>query len=373
MDGMSFPPLMLDLATPFLRLLDPEKAHRLAVKGLSLLPAGRVAAPDPALRTSAFGLDFPNPVGLAAGFDKDAEAIGPVFRLGFGFVEAGGVTPRPQPGNPKPRVFRLPEDRAVINRYGLNSAGVDAMAVRLARRDRDSGLVGVNLGPNKDSADRIADFVMLIDRLAPLADYLSVNISSPNTPGLRDLQEADALRFLMQAALQAADRVAAGRKRTPILFKIAPDLDDAVLFAILDAALEHRIDGLIIANTTIARPPTLSAPAGLTQEIGGLSGAPVFAASTRMLAKAFLHLEGRIPLIGVGGVDSAETALAKIEAGATLIQFYTGLIYRGPGLVGEILSGLAAAALAKPLAERRGVRAAEIAAGRMIQSGRAIL
>ncbi len=319
---------MIDLGAALLRRLDPEAAHRLAVRAAQVMPR-RPASADPVLATSAFGLNFPNPLGLAAGFDKNAEAVDGLLGMGFGFVEAGGVTPKPQPGNPKPRVFRLPADGAVINRYGLNSDGMDAVAARLAARRR-TGIVGVNLGPNKDSVDRTADFVTLIARLAPLADYLSVNISSPNTPGLRDLQEADALSRLMQAAMEAADK-AAMRGRTPILFKIAPDLDDAALEAILAAALRHRIDGLIIANTTVARPSALRSPSALTAQTGGLSGRPVFAPSTVMLAKAWLRVGGKLPLIGVGGVDSTGAALAKIEAGATLLQLYTGLIYKGRG------------------------------------------
>jgi dihydroorotate dehydrogenase len=347
---------MASLLTRALHLLDPETAHRLAVKTIFALPM--VAPPlDPALEMSAFGLRFPNPLGLAAGFDKHAEAIGSIFRLGFGFVEAGGVTPEPQIGNPKPRVFRLPQDRAVINRYGLNSEGVEAVARRLEARDRAKGLVGINLGPNKDSVDRIKDFVHLTRRLGPLADYLSVNISSPNTPGLRDLQEADALRRLMQQTLDAAAQTASAGKRTPILFKIAPDLDDAALGAILTVAIESGIDGLIIANTTTARPKSLRSDAALTQETGGLSGPPVFAASTRMLAKAFLIVGSKLPLIGVGGVDSAETALSKIEAGASLVQLYTGLIFQGPRLIRQILTGLSAAASEKPLRARIGSRA----------------
>jgi dihydroorotate dehydrogenase len=354
---------MPDLFTRALHRLDPETAHRLAVKGLAFKGLAslslRTPTPDPALLVTAFGLRFPNPIGLAAGFDKHAEAIGPLFRLGFGFVEAGGVTPQPQAGNPKPRVFRLGADNAIINRYGLNSEGMDAVARRLERRNRQAGIIGINLGPNKDSADRVDDFVRLTRRLAPLADYLSVNISSPNTPGLRDLQEADALRRLMQETLDAAESVMQAGKRTPILFKIAPDLDDAALEAILKVAVESRIDGLIIANTTTARPGGLQSNPLLIREAGGLSGPPVFAPSTRMLAKAFLQADGKLPLIGVGGVDSADAALAKIEAGASLVQLYTGLTYHGPKLMHQILTGLSAAAAQKPLSLRLGSRAAE--------------
>jgi dihydroorotate dehydrogenase len=353
------------LLTAFLHRFDPETAHKLAVRGASalrFLPKGNPTRLN--LATRCLGLDFPNPLGLAAGFDKDGEAGEGLFRLGFGFVEIGGVTHLPQPGNPRPRVFRLAPDRAVINRYGLNSAGMEHVARRLEMRRPAGGIIGVNLGPNKDSADRIADFVRLTRRLAPLCDYLSINISSPNTPGLRDLQEADALRRLMAETLGAADAVATDGRRKPVLFKIAPDLDDASLDGLIRVALDLGADGLIISNTTIARPESLASAPHLTKETGGLSGPPLFAASTRLLAKAYLRIGEKIPLIGVGGIDSAAAALAKIEAGASLLQLYTGLIYQGPRLIRNCLDGLEEAASQRPLAERRGGKAAEFATAR---------
>ncbi len=332
---------VFSLLRPVLHALDPETAHRAAVMALKLSPLRRPAPDDARLGVEAFGLTFPNPVGLAAGFDKNAEAIDGALGLGFGFVEVGGVTPRAQPGNPPPRVFRLAEDGAVINRYGLNSEGLEAVAARLAARRNRAGIVGVNLGANKDSADRAGDYAMLAARLAPLADFLTINVSSPNTPGLRDLQAETALDDLVARTIEARDRATtAGMRPTPVLLKIAPDMAEADLDGIIAVLLRRRIDGLIIANTTVARPATLASPHA--REAGGLSGRPLFQPATRLLAQAWLRLEGRVPLIGVGGVEDAATALAKIEAGASLLQLYTALIYKGPGLIGEIKRGLAA-------------------------------
>ncbi|MGL5734768.1 MAG: quinone-dependent dihydroorotate dehydrogenase [Beijerinckiaceae bacterium] len=327
---------LFSLARPLIHTLDAEMAHRLAVEALKFAPA-RPCADDSRLCVHAFGLTFPNPVGLAAGFDKHAEAFSGALGLGFGFVEMGGVTPQPQPGNPRPRVFRLVEDEAVINRYGLNSEGMDAVAARLARRDRASGIVGINLGANKESVDRIADYVTLTDRFCASADFLTINVSSPNTPGLRDLQGEQFLDDLLARCLDAR---AAKQSVTPLLLKIAPDVSEATLDGIVAVARRRRIDGMIVSNTTIARPASLrSAHAG---ETGGLSGRPLFAASTKILAQTFQRVEGQFPLIGVGGIDSAETAWAKIEAGATLVQFYSAMVFKGPGLVGEIKRGLLA-------------------------------
>lgn len=330
---------LFNLARPLIHRMDAETAHRLSVTALATAPALKPGADDPVLATEAFGLSFSNPVGLAAGFDKNAEAVDGALGLGFGFVEVGGVTPLPQPGNPRPRVFRLLEDEAVINRYGLNSEGMEAVAKRLEGRLRRNGLVGINLGANKESADRAADYATLARRLAPLADFLTINVSSPNTPGLRDLQAESALDDLVARTLAARDEVAVGGRPTPILIKIAPDLTLPELDGMIAVARKRNIDGLIVSNTTIARPDSLrSASKG---ETGGLSGKPLFTASTRILAEAFLRVEGQFPLVGVGGVDSAETAFAKIRAGATLVQFYSAMVFKGPGLAKEIKTGLA--------------------------------
>lgn len=331
---------LFGLARPLIHKLDAETAHRLTVAALAAAPPLRPAADAPALCVEAFGLRFANPVGLAAGFDKHAEAIDGALGLGFGFVEVGGVTPLPQPGNLRPRVFRLPEDEAVINRYGLNSEGMEAVAARLAARRRKGGIVGVNLGANKDSADRSADYATLARRLAPLADFLTVNVSSPNTPGLRDLQAESALDDLIARTLAARDEAAAGGRPTPVLIKIAPDLSLAELDGMVGVARRRKVDGMVVSNTTIARPESLRGAA--KSEAGGLSGKPLFAPSTRMLAETFLRVERQFPLIGVGGIDSAATAFAKIRAGASLVQFYSALVFKGPGLVGEVKRGLEA-------------------------------
>jgi dihydroorotate dehydrogenase len=331
---------LFSLARPLIHRLDAETAHRLTIAALAAAPALRPAPDDPILATEAFGLAFPNPVGLAAGFDKHAQAVDGALGLGFGFVEVGGVTPLAQPGNPRPRVFRLPEDEAVINRYGLNSEGMEAVAARLKARRRRGGLVGVNLGANKDSTDRAADYAILARHLAPLADFLTVNVSSPNTPGLRDLQAESALDDLIARALAARDEAAQGANRpTPVLLKIAPDLTLPELDGIVAVARKRGIDGMVVSNTTIARPDSLRGEA--RRETGGLSGRPLFAPSTRLLAETFRRVEGQFPLVGVGGVDSAAAAFAKIRAGASLVQLYSALVFKGPGLVGEIKAGLA--------------------------------
>jgi dihydroorotate dehydrogenase len=329
---------LFGLARPLIHKLDAEQAHRLTIAALAAAPPLRPAADPPSLAVEALGLRFSNPVGLAAGFDKHAEAIDGALGLGFGFVEIGGVTPLPQAGNPRPRVFRLPEDEAVINRYGLNSEGMETVAVRLAARRKKGGIVGVNLGANKDSADRSADYAVLAGRLAPLADFLTVNVSSPNTPGLRDLQAESALDDLIVRTLAARDEAAAGAKPTPVLIKIAPDLSMPELDGMIAVARRRKVDGMIVSNTTIARPESLRS--GNKAETGGLSGKPLFAASTRILAETFLRVERQFPLIGVGGIDSAQTAFAKIRAGASLVQFYSAMVFKGPGLVGEVKNGL---------------------------------
>lgn len=319
------------LAQPALLLLEPEKAHRLTLEALKALPLPRAAPDDPRLAVSAFGLAFPNPLGLAAGFDKNGEVPDPMLRLGFGHVEVGGVTPRPQPGNPTPRVFRLLRDEAVINRLGFNNDGLDALARRLSARRGKGGIVGVNLGSNKDTLDRAADFVALVERLAPLADYLTINVSSPNTPGLRDLQAEAALDDLVARALAARD---AASVRVPVLLKIAPDLEEADLDGITAVVARRGIDGVVVSNTLVARPPLREAH--LARETGGLSGRPIFARATRVLARTRLRLGPAVPLIGVGGVDSGDAAWTKIRAGASLVQLYTALIYKGLPLVDEI-------------------------------------
>jgi dihydroorotate dehydrogenase len=325
------------LARPLLRALDPETAHTLALNALKIAPLSPAAADDAKLQVQAFGLIFPNPVGLAAGFDKNAEVTDALLRLGFGFVEAGGVTPKPQPGNPRPRLFRLDADEAVINRFGFNSDGAEAVAQRLAAR-RAQGIVGVNIGANKDTADRASDFVACIAALAPHADFLTINISSPNTPGLRNLQQADALDDLLARAIEARERAAVAAKPRPLLLKIAPDLTLADLDDIVGIARRHRIDGMIVGNTTLTRPNLRDTEKA--KEQGGLSGRPLFALSTRMLAETYVRAEGAFPLIGVGGIDSGAAAFAKVKAGASLIQLYSGLVFRGVGLVRAIKKDL---------------------------------
>jgi dihydroorotate dehydrogenase len=284
------------------------------------------------LRIEVLGLDLPNPVGLAAGFDKNGVAIDGLLRLGFGFVEIGSVTPRPQPGNPKPRIFRIAEAGAVINRLGFNNEGLDAAAKHLAAR-RARGVVGANLGKNKDSTDAVEDYVLGASRLSELADYLVVNVSSPNTPGLRDLQHAPLKELL--------DAVRAARRRpVPVLVKIAPDLDPASLERVVEAALAAAVDGITVSNTTLARPAGL--PAALAAETGGLSGRPLFQPSTEILRQTWRLTKGALPLVGVGGIASGADAYAKIRAGASLVQLYTALIYQGPALVVQIRRDLAA-------------------------------
>jgi dihydroorotate dehydrogenase len=330
------------LSRPLMRALDPEDAHALAIKALRYMPLARPAADARELSVRAFGLNFPNPVGIAAGFDKNAQIPDALLRLGFGFVEVGTITPLPQAGNPRPRLFRLESDEGVINRLGFNNGGAAAALKRLAARADEGGIVGVNIGANRDSADRSGDYVRLIETFAAVASYFTVNVSSPNTPGLRDLQQAKALDDLLARVLDARERVRPRVGPVPVLVKIAPDLTLSDLDDAVGIARKHRVDGMIVGNTTISRPGSLR-ERDKARETGGLSGRPLFKLSTRMLAETFVRAEGVFPLIGAGGVDSGPTAIAKIKAGATLVQLYTGLVYRGIGAVTEIKADLLAA------------------------------
>ncbi|MGK2740802.1 quinone-dependent dihydroorotate dehydrogenase [Tepidicaulis sp. LMO-SS28] len=323
------------IASSALRLLEPETAHKLTLTGLRLGLGPRAkAGGDARLATSLFGLDFPNPIGLAAGFDKDGEVPDAMLKAGFGFAEAGTTTPLAQPGNPRPRIFRLPAYGAVINRLGFNNKGHDAMAARLEARKGKPGILGVNIGANKDTEDKAADYVKGIARFEGQADYFTVNISSPNTPGLRALQSRAALEDLITRVL------AARKTKTPVLLKIAPDLIDDELADIASVCLKSGIDGIIVSNTTIAREGLVGGPnAG---ETGGLSGKPLFEPSTKVLARMRELTRGEIPLIGVGGIASGEDAYKKIRAGASLVQLYTAMIYQGPGLVPRIARELSA-------------------------------
>lgn len=332
-------PDLYPLIRPLLRALPAETAHRLTIRSLRWgaggLVAGRGEPDPPSLKRTLWGRDFPNPVGVAAGFDKEAEVPDALLRLGCGFAEIGTVTPRPQPGNPKPRIFRLYEDRAVINRMGFNSGGLEPTLARLRRRAR-RGVVGVNLGRNRDSEDAAADYLDGVRRVGSLADYFVINVSSPNTPGLRDLQRRDILGDLLRQLVAARDTSAPG---VPLLVKIAPDLSDQERADIAALAGSSRIDGIVVGNTTIARPRGLgSAAAG---EQGGLSGAPLFVPSTALLADIYRLTDGKIPLVGVGGIAGATDAYAKIRAGASLVQLYTALVFDGPALIGRIKRGLA--------------------------------
>jgi dihydroorotate dehydrogenase len=329
---------------PLLRWFDPEDAHRMAIQGLRLLPSVKPRADDHKLAVRAFGLNFPNPIGMAAGFDKSAEVPDALLRLGFGFVEIGTVTPKPQGGNPRPRLFRLERDEAVINRMGFNNDGAEAALRRLAARAHHGGIIGVNVGANKDSPDRVADYVKLIETFAPVASYFTVNVSSPNTPGLRNLQQAAALDELLAKVIDARERVRKNAGDSPVLLKIAPDLSLAELDDVVHIARSRRVDGMIVANTTLARPSSLREQAR-AREQGGLSGRPLFRLSTRMVAETYVRTEGTFPLIGVGGIDSGGAALTKIRAGASLIQIYSSLVYKGLGLVDDIKNDLASTLL----------------------------
>jgi dihydroorotate dehydrogenase len=329
---------------PLLRWLDPEDAHRLAIQGLRLLPPIKLRPDDAKLAVRAFGLNFPNPIGMAAGFDKNAEVPDALLRLGFGFVEIGTVTPRPQAGNPRQRLFRLDRDEGVINRLGFNNDGAEAVLRRLASRAHLGGIIGVNVGANKDSPDRVADYVRLIETFAPVASYFTVNVSSPNTPGLRNLQQGHILDDLLAKVIDARERVREKAGDSPVLLKIAPDLSLAELDEVVQVARSRRVDGMIVANTTVARPSSLRETAR-AKEQGGLSGRPLFRLSTRMVAETYVRVEGAFPLIGVGGIDSGGAALTKIRAGASLIQLYSSLTYKGLSLVDGIKNDLASTLL----------------------------
>ncbi len=334
---------MLDLiGRQLLFAFDPETAHGLSISALRCgLPVAFPAPKDARLKLRVAGLDFPNPLGMAAGYDKNAEVPDRLLALGFGFAEVGTVTPLPQSGNPKPRIFRLTGDSAVINRLGFNNEGHEAAFRRLTARSGRNGIVGVNIGANKDSADRIADYEEGIRRFAPLASYLTVNISSPNTPGLRTMQARETLAELLERVIAARAAASSGGRHVPIFLKIAPDLGEGEIEDVAAEVLEKKIDGLVVSNTTLSRDGLRSA--AHIGESGGLSGKPLFARSTAVLARVRKLVGPDIALVGVGGVDSAETALEKIRAGADLVQLYTGMIYAGPSLPGRIVRGMASA------------------------------
>jgi dihydroorotate dehydrogenase len=323
--------MLFRLARPAIFALDPERAHRLSIAGLKAAPSFAPAKPG-VLATEVAGIRFANPVGLAAGFDKDAEVPDVMLGLGFGFVEVGSITPRPQAGNPKPRLFRLAEDRAVINRMGFNNRGGEVAAARLAARWGRPGIVGINIGANKDSVDRIADYTAMTRLMAPLASYLAVNISSPNTPGLRALQDEGPLRELLAAVMEAR-----GEAGPPVFLKVAPDLEPADIDSIAKIAIEMRLGALIVSNTTITRPPLRSHRAA---EAGGLSGAPLRDLALERLRNFRKATGGALPLVGVGGISSAGDAWERIRAGASLVQLYSALVFEGPGLARRIVRGL---------------------------------
>ncbi len=330
------------LARPLLHALDPEDAHRVAIRLLQFAPLPAAAPDDKRLAMRVFGLNFPNPIGIAAGFDKNAEVPDALLRAGFGFVEVGTITPLPQSGNPRPRLFRLDADQGVINRLGFNSEGADAVLKRLAARANAGGIVGINVGANKDAPDRIADYVQLIERFAAVASYVTVNISSPNTPDLRNLQQAAALDDLLARVIDARERVARRAGPTPVLLKIAPDLALGDLDDVVGIARARRVDGMIVGNTTVTRPASLR-DTEQAREAGGLSGRPLLPLANRMLAETYVRVEGVFPLVGAGGIDSGDSALQKIRAGASLIQLYSSLVFRGLGLIDEIKRALLAA------------------------------
>jgi dihydroorotate dehydrogenase len=339
---------LYQLARPMLFRLAPEDAHELMLKGLESGAYPRdMGADEPCLAVNALGLTFPNPISIAAGFDKDARVPDAVIGLGCGFAEVGTITPKPQSGNPSPRVFRLVEDNGLINRLGFNNKGHALAYERLSRRNK-RGIIAINVGANKDSADRTEDYVTAVTLFYDLASLFTINISSPNTPGLRDLQAPAALDDLLSRVMAArACAVSSGKPRRPIVVKLAPDVAEDDIAPIVERILAHGADGIAVSNTTLARDGLRDAS---RSETGGLSGRPLFQRSTVMLAKVYLATEGKVPLIGIGGIDSGQTALAKLEAGATLLQLYTGLIYEGPGLIGRIKSHLAEACRREGLA-----------------------
>jgi dihydroorotate dehydrogenase len=326
---------VFEFARPFLYALDPEQAHELTLRSLEAGIYPRAAgADDVRLGVTVSGLSLPNPLGIAAGFDKDARVPDAILHMGFGFAEIGTVTPKPQEGNPRPRVFRLVQDRALINRLGFNNQGHAAALARLQSR-RPGGILGVNVGANKDAADRAADYVAGVRTFYDVASYFTINVSSPNTPGLRDLQAPAALDALVGRVLQVRDEMmASGRPRRPIVVKLAPDIAEEDLAPIVQVLLARGIDGIAVSNTTLAREGLTDA--ALAKEAGGVSGRPLFHRSTVMLARVHMLTGRQIPLIGIGGIDSGASAIAKLEAGATLLQLYTGLVFEGPGLLGRM-------------------------------------
>lgn len=331
--------MLFRLARPALFALDSETGHRLAIRGLKALPSrgGRSSLAQPgAAGVEVAGLTFPNPVGVAAGFDKDAEVPDALLGLGFGFTEVGSITPLPQPGNPRPRLFRLVEDQAVINRMGFNNGGAAAAEARLKARAGKPGILGVNIGANKDSEDRIADYATMARIMAPYASYLAVNVSSPNTPGLRALQDESALTALIDGVIEARD-AAAGASLPPVFLKVAPDLEPADIDAIARIALDRKLGALIVSNTTISRPDLRSHHA---DETGGLSGAPLRALALQRVRDFRKATGGAIPLVGVGGIATAEHAWERIRAGASLVQLYSAMVYEGPGLGARIAGGI---------------------------------
>jgi dihydroorotate dehydrogenase len=326
-----------DVAQSLLLALPPEVAHEISLRALEAGIYAPAGDDDPRLRQTVWGMDFPNPIGMAAGFDKDGRVPGALLNMGFGFTEVGTVTPLPQTGNPRPRVFRLISERGVINRMGFNGAGHEAVLRRLANRPQ--GIVGVNIGMNKASFDPAEDYTLGLKAFAKVADYFVINISSPNTPGLRDLQAPERLDELLTRLKKVRGALEAeGAAHRPVLVKLAPDLHDDDLKEIINCLIRQQIDGIVLTNTTVSRDSISNSPHA--KEPGGLSGRPLFKASTQMLARVYLMTEGKIPLIGVGGIDSGETAIVKIRAGATLLQLYTGLIYSGAGLIGSIKRAL---------------------------------
>ncbi|MEZ5692193.1 MAG: quinone-dependent dihydroorotate dehydrogenase [Rickettsiales bacterium] len=321
---------------PLLYMLKPETAHNIAISALKygLIPK-QERVDSPILKQNIYGIDFDNPIGLAAGFDKNAVAIDSLLKQGFSFVEAGTVTPKPQSGNPKPRIFRLEEDEAIINRLGFNNNGIEYFIKNFIRHDAELGIAGANIGKNKNTENAEEDYVLCLNSVYPYVDYITVNISSPNTTGLRDLQEGKALLSLLSAISNAREEnIKTYKKRIPILLKIAPDIDDRQCEDIVEAVVTHRIDGIIIGNTTISRPQSLTSP--YKQEKGGLSGKPLFSLSTEILSKIYKISRGKVPLIATGGISSANDAYSKICSGANLIQIYSALIYQGFGLVRTI-------------------------------------
>ncbi|MCT2401254.1 quinone-dependent dihydroorotate dehydrogenase [Novosphingobium mangrovi (ex Huang et al. 2023)] len=337
--------MIYSLLRPALFRIDAEKAHGLALAALKLGIPARAPASPACLATRVAGIDFPNPVGMAAGFDKDGEVPDALLAVGFGFAEVGSITPLPQAGNPKPRLFRLEEDRAVINRMGFNNGGAQAAVDRLEGRTGRpgpsaklrTGVVGINIGANKDSADRVADYAIMARLMAPLASYLAVNISSPNTPGLRALQDESALTGLLDAVIEARDSACKDAQRPPVFLKVAPDLEPADIDAIARIAIEKKLGALIVSNTTISRPALLSPLAG---ETGGLSGAPLRDLAQQRMRDFRKATGGALPLVGVGGIATAEDAWARIRAGASLVQLYSAMVYEGPGIARTICKGL---------------------------------